>query len=99
MITNTARTKIKIDTYDGSIEEYRNDYNKEKSSTYFLENFDRYNDTEKDFVKSFILNRNSKSVSVFVVTNEIIHFEFFGLTSIEYENGEFSLKTRSCPNE
>lgn len=99
-ITFDDSLDIIISAFTGSREDFlagRLDFKNQFTSR--LENLDDLSQEDKNFIKNFIENRNSRE---FEITYKAwgdgkIYFYFFGLTYIIYKDDEFEILTRGCP--
>jgi len=93
--------EIIIQYFTGSKEDFdQGNITYDKSELYTLKEFDKLSQEDKDLIKTFMLNRNSKKLKIInkAAYDNKIHFKFFGLTYItySYSSEEFSIESRSC---
>jgi uncharacterized membrane protein (DUF485 family) len=84
--------KIRVSTFKDSKEDFN-------SSTYIYEPFkdldeiEKLTDVEKELIRLFVLNRDSKEVRIInkIQSEGIVYFEFWGNTFIIYKDGYFNI--------
>ncbi len=63
-----------------------------------IEEIENITNEEKDIIKTFVRNRNSKEIRIVnkAKGDGKIYFEFFGLTYISYINSKFYIEKNIC---